>query len=939
MLENFFTLTETKDGLAATSRVEELVTVMQREKDCIVNPADAIRQWTAVAGIITRTGYNDCLDLFVQLGGLLFIDRWLKDAENYGSNIGDNFVEESITAFLLALERLCIDKDKSISSGIWVTVSHLLGHHSAKVQDRARAVFDNWNHGDRGNDAVCQKMEESAVVNDWTSVSKDVGNVGRQIGEAECSAASISSRGEKEDVESNASEAMSIDNLPLQSSNATIPERVEDVQQKHAQIQLRSKMVLETCDESISSLLSSAAMPGHDLGGTSDGIKDVQKYPAGETTSVETCRPDVPHGNSFSKADTVPISALSEDMKPVDKLGSGQKNLSSSGATRAFELANVSEADALTSEQIAAVSSVGTNVGVDESNICTEAASVSDLRVSVAKPQMEMAEVPTAIGDSGCCLDTAKNSPDKKAVSEKLDHISESHLSKEVDAAAKCKETVRDGYREVSNLSALYGGRRGSKHSNKVCSKKSTIQLEYGILDALGIARQVAKEVEREAADYKEPLSSTSSERSSGGRIGDSRSSCSADSSSGEVSTGQSQSAEGDRRSSTRSGNGDSETEDLVEDAVESSHMTEVKVKTEKDFCEFDLNEEVCSDDGGNKTLLDEEFNIRSSRGLKYLEIDLNMAEDGEDASESLVTENIVPVSSNVNSKGSSVEANQVRSERFNLDLNSTGNDDDDVVISNSHHFNGHDCKSPASSSSQMRPHERNFDLNDRPHSSFSNSFSDRALHHNSPSTGAMSLGKSTLEPFISIMGTKVGISRDDFIPQRSSHLHNGKAIFEPSSGAALGLGPTVSSLHSPMTRCSTMPTEQTVLFSLAPYGPSDRTHCVVDPQVGQVLPGALGPAEAQYPPYPVPFMMSLNTGPSQPQLNLNSGFTVDGANQDPRFLMQLFPPSHVKSTAEYPSAFFQPFHGSIIGAKRKEPEDGLELYPIAYGQHQSPWK
>ena len=69
-LEDFFTLTEMKDGLTAPSRVQELVSVMQKEKDSEVkNAADATRQWASVASTIAATENKDCLDLFIQLDG------------------------------------------------------------------------------------------------------------------------------------------------------------------------------------------------------------------------------------------------------------------------------------------------------------------------------------------------------------------------------------------------------------------------------------------------------------------------------------------------------------------------------------------------------------------------------------------------------------------------------------------------------------------------------------------------------------------------------------------------------------------------------------------------------------------------------------------------------------------------------------------------------
>lgn len=94
---------------------------------------------------IAATENKDCLDLLIQLDGLWFINRWLNDAQNFGADTNDGFIEESITSMLRAVEKLYLESEKSISSGIWVTVNNLLGHHSSKVQDSARTLLNNWN--------------------------------------------------------------------------------------------------------------------------------------------------------------------------------------------------------------------------------------------------------------------------------------------------------------------------------------------------------------------------------------------------------------------------------------------------------------------------------------------------------------------------------------------------------------------------------------------------------------------------------------------------------------------------------------------------------------------------------------------------------------------------------------------------------------------------
>ena len=211
-LEDFFTLTEMKDGLTAPSRVEELLNVMQKDKDCVLkNVGDATRQWAAVASTIAATENKDCLDLFIQLDGLWFIDRWLKDAENFGKDTSESFAEESITALLRALEKLQIDNERSISSGIWITVKNLLGHNSSKVQEGARMLFDRWKQG-KDCDAIHQDGNR------------------RLAGEEGGQSASENPNSESAKEENDVLEPARDEILPLRRSDDLQPERTEDVQ-------------------------------------------------------------------------------------------------------------------------------------------------------------------------------------------------------------------------------------------------------------------------------------------------------------------------------------------------------------------------------------------------------------------------------------------------------------------------------------------------------------------------------------------------------------------------------------------------------------------------------------------------------------------------------------------------------------------------------------
>ncbi|CAH9077669.1 unnamed protein product [Cuscuta europaea] len=161
-LEDFFDLTEINNGLETPIRVKELIAIIQKEKDGDANRsiADATKQWSAVACTIAATNNEDCLQLFIHLDGLNFIDSWLKDVQKFSNDSIDDDdddddnnnisfrIEESITDSLRAVEKLVhVCNEESASSGIRISVEKLLGHKSLKVQEMAKALIDKWKQG------------------------------------------------------------------------------------------------------------------------------------------------------------------------------------------------------------------------------------------------------------------------------------------------------------------------------------------------------------------------------------------------------------------------------------------------------------------------------------------------------------------------------------------------------------------------------------------------------------------------------------------------------------------------------------------------------------------------------------------------------------------------------------------------------------------------
>nr|CAD1830519.1 unnamed protein product [Ananas comosus var. bracteatus] len=144
-LEDFFTLTELKDGVSTVSRIEELVSAIEKLKHCAGNNmSDSIRQWSAVANTLASTKNTECLKHFVQLKGICFLSQWLQEAQKYGNNVSGEVAEEFMKVLLALLELLPIDNEQSISSGIKASVEELLSHGNVEIKEKAKLLYDKW---------------------------------------------------------------------------------------------------------------------------------------------------------------------------------------------------------------------------------------------------------------------------------------------------------------------------------------------------------------------------------------------------------------------------------------------------------------------------------------------------------------------------------------------------------------------------------------------------------------------------------------------------------------------------------------------------------------------------------------------------------------------------------------------------------------------------
>uniref|UniRef100_A0A2P2M1Z4 TFIIS N-terminal domain-containing protein n=1 Tax=Rhizophora mucronata TaxID=61149 RepID=A0A2P2M1Z4_RHIMU len=826
-LEDFFTLTEMKEGLTVPSRVRELVTVMQKEKDCVVkNIGDATRQWAAVASTIAATENKECLDLFIQLDGLWFFDRWLKDAQKFNNDTNDGFIEESITALLRALEKLQIDKERSMSSGIWITVNNLLNHNCSQIQDKAKALFHGWKEG-MFSDKICESVQGIGEFHDGVLSCKS--------GRTECAVDFHPAKGSS-DGDNNAAEPTSDDSLL--SRGSIQPEKAEDVPAQPLINKIPSNTILDNKD-------AEDRLPG-------PSVTSVTSISIQESASLKETLSSS-EGNSSTDIQKFSVSM----QQNAEHVPDSQRQLSSIQgklvASAKVEPGAISASGDATIAQENAEPTLQNNADVKEGDFCLIPSVICDGEISTTSaPKVGTDDVeathhftmqlPKSTTKDGLCfLDGLQDLSGTESRSEKPNELG-SPLSQMkalgiadngMEDSDDDKGLCSDGDEELRNGSDFSRPVTDRQIPILIDVKKSDIELEYGIIDALEVARQVAQEVEREVVDYREPSCSSSSGKIMKHGV---RQAGSSDSVSekpelhsafptDEMVSRQSQHAEANavgEGCSINSDNLDAPAENGVQE-LESSQVTELAkeqdVNAEKCLCDFDLNQEVTSDDvehPAHSTLTpvsvvsasrpaaasgspaaplqfegtlgwkgsaatsafhpasphktsdsDKTLETGSSKTSKQsqdcLDIDLNVAGGGDEKVIGIILDRQNPVSSGLQSGESSLELGPRRSDRPSLDLNRVSDDDDappsDLRMEGRLYNpqNGHRSPSPASSSSAMQPPMRNIDLNDRP--LIANELSDLGLYHGNFSQIPSSHGGSRpAGPVISIMGKRVEV-------------------------------------------------------------------------------------------------------------------------------------------------------------------------------------
>lgn len=1014
-LEDFFTLTEMKDGFMSYNRVEEMISVMRRDKDCVVNVNEAARQWSSVASTLAATENRDSLDYFVRLNGLLFLDHWLQEAQKFCNDTCDDSVETLISLLLGALKKLPIDNKRSISSGIGETVKKLFTYKNFEVQERARALFSSWNRESDNYKDNQDTKEVGTLVEDrvkqtdgtvsaesWCLENPSCGNpvIERNID----GKATGNEHQESRSTEGSQHRSTGVLNSPDISNKDNTHSCLKQEHQEAVSRENTQDLcnMSNSCQGIISVIEETSTCPAE--GNTSGGSCSILTSVEGKSSHISR------------------LKDLTSDGKEADngigkrETSSGSASVSASSGSRSE---SVSPPDSISAQQPVMRPDVLSNSNVDDTKNCIEKTLpdsvdgdicilASALKSVAVEPgllkQLQNGEHEAAYNVGGPCSDVLQNSSFEERNSDSVDDTnSENHDPETPDDVEQLsgESKLKAGY-TYKTASAISSPEIDANFSE--LKTNSDLDFEYGFDDALEVARQVAKEAEREVVDYRKQFCSSSSEKSSEGRV---LQPSSPDSINDEqdLTVGQSR----DEPPVIQNVNGSTVSPNVEDHLTNTEYVEKAETCIQKDdspqgtetlkkpadegrinLCDFDLNE-LCAEEvdhavvtfvsaskvvptGVPKAPLHFEGELGwkgsaatsafrpaySSRTLDcgkpmsvvgssqsskqqrmFLDIDLNVTDGDADVACHPVMNKQVPVSSDLPSGESSVEVSSRRAQRLKLDLNSIGDNEDnpspdDRMEERSIYHHPISSPSPASSSSSRQFPPRNIDLNGNP------SFFDDS-HDRQPTYGKCSTtgGFKVDDPVVSIMGARVAINRPAAIPQTQSFLPSGRRVESPV-GAVFSRSEN-GYMHPPPS-----------LFGYNAYGmgspvslpPAIYGHgpvpCMVDSRGAPVLQQMI-PSSSDAPPSQMPYFMSMTNpmigmnGVPRPSFDLNSGLTMGEAErrENGGGFRQVFIQGQGMLMEEMRSA--SQHMGPGLGMKRKEPDNGWDLYPVGY-KNQPPW-
>ncbi|KAL6873523.1 hypothetical protein ACP4OV_013605 [Aristida adscensionis] len=911
MLEDFFTLTEMKDGISAISRIGELISEIQKLKDAVeLNTADMIRQCSTVANTLASTKNEECLKHFVHLNGVGFLNHWLQDAQNCGKDLS-SAAEDLIAAILTVLECLPIDNEQLISSGVMPTVQHLLAHGNTKINQKAGVLCQKWNSIPKCTDAQHVDTKEASET--------DKLKLPEASQEAENNKQGAANEVENS-VQESKSDVMAYSNVPLPDTSAA--------------------------SDNIGSTKQPAVMTSPD---SSDGNATL-----GDGKSLVTS--------------PVPHVALGNVSLPEPTSVSNDAGLATDGLLRS----NSVGAKGVTGQDAPAdVTTAAMSIEPKKSDNLFVSSKV-DQEDSIVSSSSGIKETePVAADRLDLDKDTAETLNHLAIVSRDLQDLSEESTGKE-DGPTSSSSTdgigICNGFMLKGRMNS-FGDSSKASESKLAAPKgeKSTPLTDYDDTDALEVARLVAIEVEREVIDYRGPFcgSPDINSRNTSGPDLEARQqpepivneSNDNKSSSTGVDSGSSSSLKEDGSGIT-DGSG----------PVNRKHTRNVELGG------LDLNENQCAEetDCNPKSILSNSVNLstpiavaasrgssvfparlqfegelgwkgsaatsafrpasprRTPDGEKSMSVcshktsnvlfDLNVADSDSATSGEPLSTAILPASSDLASKDTSAAADVSRG--LKLDLNCSYGDEEGAVTASNvpplwsrQQFNG-SWSQPSSSSSSRQPAVRNFDLNDNM------SMPDGSARVVDGSFLKTSARDSSDHSAVTIMGKRIVLGQQEH-DHRQQHNFLG-----PSAESRVPARSLQSYAHTSDYGIVSYPPQPSLPFSPAFYAPGVVPY-MVDAKGAPVIPPlsglGLGISHPSFSTRAIP-PPSTEMGYFHPSMDFNYGPSSEGSRREAGSYwpvsfqgQNMFVDERTRNMSQGGSS------GLVL--KRKEPESGWDMY------------
>ncbi|WOL19122.1 hypothetical protein Cni_G27919 [Canna indica] len=988
-LEDFFTLSEMRDGLSSLARVEELLTMIQKLNDCATsNLSDAVRQWSTVASVITATDHNECLNQFIELNGLSFLNKWLKEALNITAGDGAVLAEGLIHSILTSFDRLPIDYKRITVSGVGATIELLLNHKSIPIKEKAKDLYEKWNHARtdvcfHDQDKSGARQSDEPGPSEDMQTSENCTNVANTVvGAPPCSVGIDEGISEVESA-GTALQVSSVgrcsESSPLELTNK------ESVPTPHQALStplnsIDPNAVVTNVNSSVPSLVSN--LSEENLPVTEESVEEKPLM----GTSSQFCQErneDDRRDASVSK-DVPNAKQIEMEREEVKLSTSSQReigNNSSSFPISASMTALVADGEATISCKL------DSENGDSSASRATQQQPVagvvdyeSEKCLTTVKESIETVNHTSGFDGLSCTANILSNTGDPQLSGQKDEAMHT--VIKDIDHEVKLKKHKSHFSTSTDFLKVVK-----AKPTEEI-SQKSEMRLEC-LDDALEVARQVAIAVEKEVVDYREPFCS-SPEFNSGETTGshspnsdeENQDQPMPEEAGGNSSSGNdhSDNSSHDKESEiTENISSDPENSDQDAESPKPKLAGKESVGKSIDGCTFDLNADFCSDEpeSSMKPVLKMPLNVsapvaviasskgaqglpgtlhfggemgwkgsaatsafrpasprrtpdgeRTSSGPKqksiFLEFDLNLAERVDEVDDEPISEKQFPASSSLPSGDSCVEVSS-KSEKLALDLNRIGEEDGSTYPFSSWKLHFQNGERSLSSASSSSYRQPSLrDFDLNDNPSFSEIGGSQYLGNSSSKVFDSRGGSTSHEPVIKIMGSKISVDRKD------NNINQIPHFFVPN-----GLSMEPAMVARPLLPCTNMPTPAYGYTGL-PAGPTMSVPpSYYSPGGISYMADTRGPTVVPHGPSPrLPFLVGASNmhymagfGAPRPSFDLNNGMaSAEGGIREggSGSVEHLFFQGHRGWMEEHAKNATQP-SSSAVTLKRKEPDSGWE--------------